>query len=222
MRSDSHIKDYQINLKSRSEFYMHRDNIIFGEGLSNWRKNPDNKNLSSKGDDRSPAWTWIGYVYTEKNKVCFPVDNFMSILRNAGAYLILKGSKTYKEATQSLITLDDSFDLIVNGEVINESDMQLLIGNTKFADHVQFAEDHGFRLDVRRAKIMNAKHIRVRPVFENWTATGKLTVLDTQIITKEILKELLEIAGTRVGVGDWRPGSPMKPGTKGRFTCELI
>ena len=77
----------------------------------------------------------------------------------------------------------------------------------------------GFSLFVKRAKIGNAKHIRVRPRFENWSCTGDITILDSQI-SKEILQSILDICGQYKGLGDWRPGAKT-PGPFGMFKATV-
>jgi hypothetical protein len=47
-----------------------------------------------------------------------------------------------------------------------------------------------------------------------------LTVLDEQI-TKDVLRNILVHAGAYAGLCDWRPSSPMAPGSFGKFTVQL-
>jgi hypothetical protein len=75
-------------------------------------------------------------------------------------------------------------------------------------------------LFVKRARIGNAKHVRVRPRFDSWSVSGTLTVLDDSITT-DVLERILTHAGAYAGVGDWRPSSPKSPGPFGRFTSTV-
>ena len=77
----------------------------------------------------------------------------------------------------------------------------------------------GFSLFVKRARIGQSKHIRVRPRFDNWAAQGELLVTDEQI-TENILRDILEMAGKYKGLGDWRPSSKT-PGFYGTFNAEV-
>jgi hypothetical protein len=77
----------------------------------------------------------------------------------------------------------------------------------------------GFELFVKRAKIGTSKHVRVRPRFEQWAATGTITVMDPQLST-DTLQTILTYSGARAGIGDWRPGSPT-PGQFGMFTATI-
>jgi len=62
--------------------------------------------------------------------------------------------------------------------------------------------------------------VRVRPRFDNWSCGGTVTVFD-DMITTDVLKNILTFAGTYAGLGDWRPSSPKSPGPFGKFTAEV-
>ena len=112
--------------------------------------------------------------------------------------------------------------IINNGRQIPKSEIEKLIGNNDFDFHAETAEALGFELLVKRAKIGQAKHIRVRPLFRNWEATGTLTVLDPDMsgITHDMLSIILDQAGALIGLCDWRPSSPAA-GAFGKFTHKL-
>ena len=76
----------------------------------------------------------------------------------------------------------------------------------------------GFRLFIKRAKIGQAKHVRVRPRFDSWQISGTINIL-TPDISWEVLCKLFDLAG-RVGLCDWRPGCKT-PGPYGMFTAKL-
>lgn len=73
--------------------------------------------------------------------------------------------------------------------------------------------DEGFRLTVgvrqQRARIM-----RTRPIFRRWGATVLVDYLPDQLNEAEVV-EMVRIAGSVIGIGDWRPKF-------GRFTAEVI
>jgi hypothetical protein len=73
-------------------------------------------------------------------------------------------------------------------------------------------EDHRFRLRVA-AKIGQAKVMRTRPIFEQWSASGKIAY-NPDLVNEQNLRSWLELAGAEVGIGDWRP-------KYGRFTVEF-
>jgi len=54
------------------------------------------------------------------------------------------------------------------------------------------------------------KNVLHRPMFKNWSINFEV-VFDNETIEVPVMKEIFEIAGRTVGVGDWRPAK------KGRF-----
>ena len=148
---------------------MHRDNIEGGTQLDLWRKDETNKPLSKKGDDRSPAWTRQTYLYTSEHKIVIDNAAVMVALRTAGAQKILpsgRNGKTFKDATQyGIIPEAESFPLLIGGKTVSTKSITALWGDNDFAKHEAEARRLGFELFTIRAKIGQAKHIRVRPRF---------------------------------------------------------
>jgi hypothetical protein len=214
------MEQYKITLNGLTPLLMHNDNLTFTERIVGWRRAPENKELSTSGDDRSPAWTWIGYLYHDSKHIGIAADNIMTMMREGGAKVSTgKGKATYKKQTQSGIMLDQQqFALEVGGRQIPLNPIRELIGVTDFTKHLDIAESLGFELLVKRAKIGRAKHIRVRPMFREWVAVGSLTVLDSELtgLTQPILELVLNQAGALSGLCDWRPSSPAS-GTFGKF-----
>lgn len=214
-------KRYLITLTGTTPLLMHNDNLAFNEKIAVWRKDPQNKEHSVSGDDRTPPWTWIGYLYHDGKHIGISSDNIMTMLREGGAKVVTgKGKETYKKHTQSGLMLDgQQFDLLVNGKEIPMEPIKPLIKNLNFNEHIDLAESLGFELLVKRAKIGRAKHIRVRPIFRDWTAIGSLTIMDEELsgLTQPIIESILRQAGGLCGLCDWRPSSPSS-GTFGKFT----
>lgn len=214
------MHQYQITLKGLTPLLMHQDNITFSEQLQAWRKAPENKAHSIAGDDRTPPWTWIGYLYHDTHQLGMASDNIMTMLREGGAKVLTgKGKETYKKQSQSGIVLDQQqFDLLINGKLVDVDNIKPLIGESDFINHLNMAKNLGFELFVKRAKVNRAKHVRVRPMFRTWSLQGSLTVIDEELsgITQEILQMILDLAGALCGLGDWRPSSPSS-GSFGRF-----
>lgn len=213
------MKQYQITLNGLTPLLMHNDNLNFSEKLAEWRKAPENKEGSNAGDDRSPAWTWIGYLYHDGRNLGISSDNIMTMLREGGAKVINKGKETYKKQTQSGVMLDQQqFDIYVDGKRIPIDRIKPLIGVNDFAQHIELAEELGFELLVKRAAVGRAKHIRVRPMFRTWQAVGSLTVLDEELsgLTRQVLETVLRQSGALCGLCDWRPSSKSS-GTFGKF-----
>ena len=226
----SNTKKYHVVLTAKTPLLMHKDNIEFTENVTKWRKDPQNKRISVAGDDRSPAWTWIGYCYASAvyHKLILHSDNIMTMLREAGAKMPTgKGKATFKSITQCGFQLcDEGFNFYNNGNEIGTDWMNDLIDDNEFDHHLEAVKQHGFSLNLKRAKIGSgaraSKHIRVRPQFDSWSAEGDILVVDPSItgLTGEIVQRLFSLAGEIIGVGDWRP-SCASSGPFGRFNAKV-
>ena len=217
------MEKYAVTLNGLTPILMHRDNIQWGERATKWQKDPATKKLSTPGDDRTPAWTWIGCLYEENRKrVVIDSDNLMSMLRDGGTKTPAKtGRGTMKTATQSGIIVNEiGWPLLVNGKEIPFEPILDLADENDFERHEELARKLGFELFVKRARIGTAKHVRVRPRFDNWSASGTIDVIEPQL-TEDVLQMIFSFAGRYAGIGDWRPGSPSKPGRFGTFTAKI-
>lgn len=213
---------YSVSLTGETPLLMHNDNLQWCEAMQKWSKDPSNKKMSVAGDDRTPAWRWIGYLYTDAGFVCLPSDNIMTMLREGGARCPT-GSKgqTFKRQTQSGIVVDQAaWPIIARAGKIPVPEIEKLIENPDFQKQEEVVSSLGFSLFVKRAKINQAKHVRVRPRFDVWACSGTVTVFD-DMITEDVLRNIVTHAGCYAGLCDWRPSSPKSPGSWGKFTCEV-
>ena len=103
------------------------------------------------------------------------------------------------------------------GKSVAISDVEAM-RDAPFEEQSERVRKLGFRLFVKRAKVGQSKHIRVRPRFDSWSLAGRIRVLVPEI-TWETLCKLFELAG-RVGLCDWRPGCKT-PGPYGMFNAKL-
>ena len=216
------MERYQIILEGETPLLMHRDNIQFSERVRAWQQ--ENRSLSVAGDDRTPAWSWIGSLYDDGEYVGMNADNMMTMLREGGAK-VPTGAKneTYKRQTQSGIVLEEICPpLLVNGKRLEMAPISALLDEDDFATHVEAVREMGFDLLVKRAKVGTSKHIRVRPMFGKWAVITSLMVVDPKEsgITREVLQKILNKAGSLCGLGDWRPSS-RTPGQFGRFSATV-
>ncbi len=216
------MERYQIILEGETPLLMHRDNIQFSERVRAWQQ--ENRSLSVAGDDRTPAWSWIGSLYDDGEYVGLNADNMMTMLREGGAKVPTGAkSETYKRQTQSGIVLEEICPpLLVNGKRLEMAPVLALLDEDDFAAHVEAVHEMGFDLLVKRAKVGTSKHIRVRPMFEKWAVITSLMVVDPKEsgITREVLQKILNKAGSLCGLGDWRPSS-RTPGQFGRFKATV-
>lgn len=208
------MRTIRFTLLGLMPLLMHEDSIEKADSLIEWRKDPANKNKSKAGDDRSPAWTWQTYVYSDGEKVVMPYENVMVCLRQAASQIKLRGNKTYKELSQSgLVPAKEYCDFFVRDRQVEVGKLNA-IKDLEFTEQANAVRDLGFRLWAKRAKIGNSKHIRVRPRFDNWTVKGSLLVVSDDL-SDVIIKQIFDLAG-RVGLCDWRPGCKT-PGPFGMF-----
>jgi hypothetical protein len=219
------MKKAQVEITGMTPLLMHADNIDWGDLMDEWKKSPENKGRSKAGDDRTPPWRWIGCLNYDNPKdgvVTIPSEYIMrSIMGGAAEVPTGKGKKTFKAQSQSgLLCSELHWPLVVNDSTISMKDINdLRLINDSFKEQMEAVEGMGFSLFVKRAKIGQSKHIRVRPRFDNWKISGEITILDRDI-TEDILLTILTISGQYKGLGDWRPGSPT-PGAFGMFKARI-
>lgn len=218
------LRIYQVTITGTQPLIMHNDDIEWADQMDAWRADKDNAKVSKAGDDRSPAFRWIGCLYqSEDKKVVVPAANIMRALMEGGAMVPVPGGrsgKTFKAQSQSgIMPRAVGWPLLIGGKEIPTAPVMALQRETEFAKHVDAVKGMGFSLFVKRARIGQKKHVRVRPRFEQWSIAAELTVSDDQIKT-EILVDILEMAGTYKGLCDWRPGSKT-PGSFGMFRADV-
>jgi hypothetical protein len=215
------MKHYEITLTGKTPLLMHADNIEWADLMEAWKKDPSNKKGSKAGDDRSPAFRWLGSVYHDTKQFMLPTDNFLRAIMGGGAQVPTgRGQKTFKAQTQSgCLTPEAFWPLLVNGQPIPIAPFFEKKEEKSFDQFQTLAAEYGFSLFLKRAKIGNAKHIRVRPRLDNWSTRGELIVTDEQL-DLGVLKNILHYTGQYQGLGDWRPGGKT-PGPWGMFQSEI-
>lgn len=217
------LTTYQVHLVGNMPLLLHGDDLEWRAAMAAWRANPDNKAKSVAGDDRSPAWTWIGGVYHDGRVIGLPSDNLMTTLREGGSRVPVPGKKslTYKRQSQSgLVVNEILWPLITARGEVPYADVDRLRAEESFEAHKAAALALGFELWAKPARIGQSKHVRVRAKFVAWKAAGTITVFD-ETITADVLTMILTAAGRYCGVGDWRPSSPKSPGPYGTFTATI-
>ena len=216
------MQKYQVTITGSTPLLMHADNIEWADTMEAWKSDPANKKGSKAGDDRTPAWRWIGGLYHDDAHVSIPADNLMRCIMEGGAMVPVPGGrsgKTFKAQTQSgLAVMEPHWALTVGGGVLVPiADVNALLREEDFAKHREAVKQLGFALFIKRARIGQSKHIRVRARFDAWAAQGTVAVWDEQI-TERVLCDVLQYAGQYKGLGDWRPGGKT-PGSFGMFSA---
>lgn len=218
-------RTYRVELTGQSPLLLHNCDIDWQEQVKRWQKAPENKGVSVAGDDRSPAWLWLGHAYHDGQHFVVPADNLMTMLREGGAKVQVpngKNGKTFKAQTQSGLVVDQPEWPIIggNGQPYPVAPFaELRQQNAAFAEYAAAAQLLGFQLFTKRATVGKAKHVRVRPRFDRWAVAGTVTVFDDQITT-EVFRAILTASGQYCGLCDWRPSSKT-PGPFGRFSATV-
>jgi hypothetical protein len=218
------MRTYEVTLTGKTPLLMHYDNVEWADFMAEWAAVPENKKMSKPGDDRTPAWRWLGTVYHDGTHLCVPAANIMRSLLEGGAMVPVPGGKhgkTFKAQTQSgMMSVEPFWPLLINNKPIPWAALEALKESKKFPDHKKLAESLGFELLVKRAKIGSSKHVRVRPQFPvGWQLCGRLSVWDEQI-EGTVLSDILAYAGQYKGLCDWRPGG-RTPGPYGTFEAGI-
>lgn len=216
------METVDVILTGKTPLLMHADSIDWADKMDAWQHDPQNKKKSKSGDDRTPPWRWIGCLNfddPDSGFVTIPSEYIMrSIMGGAAEVTTGRGKKTFKSQSQSgLLCADLHWTLKVNGSCISMQSVNACKKLPTFVEQMAAAEEMGFSLFVKRARIGAKKHIRVRPRFDNWSASGEIIITDDEI-TKPILRTILDIAGRTKGLGDWRPGAST-PGPFGTFSA---
>lgn len=216
------LRKYRVKLEGLTPLIMHWDNIEWSDRMDEWRAEPDNKSKSKAGDDRSPAFRWLGCLYNDGEVVAVPYDNLSKCLMEGGVMVPTgKGKKTFKAQTQSGMRISEAYCPVIVGDGdVSMSDVLELEFEPLFKNHLKRVKELGFGLMVKRAAVGRSKHVRVRPIFKSWTLEFGIEVWDEEI-TENVLRRIIECAGRYKGLGDWRPSSPT-PGSYGMFRLESL
>lgn len=122
-----------------------------------------------------------------------PMEYLFSCLVEAGRHVKNNGKKQISTATSSLLpsflTIEEAF--------------------------LPFIKHSDMVVDMRRGRLPKdgTAVCLVRPKFEQWTCEVTLEI-DESIANEKTVRELLKVAGTAIGLGDFRPA---KRGPFGRF-----
>jgi hypothetical protein len=217
------MRKFLVTITGTQPLLLHYDDIEWADRLEEWRL-ANGKKSSKAGDDRSPPWRWIGSLYhNEAGYLMLPRGNLMRALMEGAAGVLVPGarySKTFKAQSQSgILPCDDGWPLLVNDKPVAFAPIAALMHEPDFKVHQEAVRPLGFSLFLKRARIGQSKHVRVRPRFDQWGARGELEVVDDQI-TESVLTLILDVAGRLKGLCDWRPSSPT-PGTFGMFSATV-
>jgi len=127
---------------------------------------------------------------TDKGELFTPDTHLRGALIEAGKNMKVKGrgKSTYSK---------------IIGYAVRIEPAQILHTKTKLEKYTVLAVNPNTR----------GRNAVCRPMLKEWELSFSV-IYDTDEIPEEVLKDALDYAGKRVGIGDWRPS---KKGTFGRF-----
>ena len=202
------MRTYTVTIEGKTPLLMHNDNIEWADKMEQWKLDPKNKAGSKPGDDRTPAFRWLGSLYHDGTQIVIPSDNIMRCLMTGGAAIPTgKGQKTFKAQTQSgMMAPDFYWPLLIKSKPVLVAPLLKDFEARPWEAWNALAESLGFSLFLKRANINGKKHIRVRPRFAEWRCVGELLVMD-EAITRKVLDQIGAHSGQYAGLCDWRPSS---------------
>ncbi len=214
------MQTYKFQLTGITSLLMHNNNVEERDRIEAVRKRMKG---GKAGDDRSPAESWKGYLYTsdDTGNICLPSENLLACLLGGGVKVKVGGKETLKTHSQRVGFDRLDYDLLINGKPLAKTAIDKITG--EFAEHANACRELGFRLHVKPCTVGTSKHIRVRPMFANWSVSGSFEIEDddANVLGLTPLRDLFSACGRLVGLCDWRPSAPKKPGQYGRFSATV-
>ncbi|MFB3926404.1 MAG: hypothetical protein ACE14T_10160 [Syntrophales bacterium] len=133
---------------------------------------------------------WKSALYWDDNLGIYePASHIEGALIKAAVNFQItgKGKKTYKDLFKSSVFVTP--DYIPHG--LNGSPEKLLSSGK-------------LSVDKRLVRVANSGVERMRPMLKSWSLEFVVEVHDSQI-SREVVKEVLDLAGQQYGIGDFRP-----------------
>jgi hypothetical protein len=219
------MTDYLAKFTGTMPLLMKSNDVDLQAEVKTWLE--VNSAKGTAGDDRCPVWTWTAGLYHDKGFVSLPSLNLMAAIR-VGASRLKDGKSNWSKPSQFALGItSDYLEFFAGGKKIPLAPILALkkrdfnLSHTEFEKHRADVEKLGFAL--HRVPVRNpatrARNIRVRPMFDEWSATCVIRILNPTM-TEDILVKILALAGQFGGFGDWSPHAG-KPGPYGTFTAEL-
>lgn len=134
---------------------------------------------------------------TEDGMPYLPTENFMACLITAGMYIRLDGKRQMSTRQSTLLP----------GFLTIENPYLPLTGLNDIAAT--------WEVDMRQGRNPNGGEAVciIRPRFDQWSFSASL-LIDIDSIAEDMIRELIDMAGSRVGLGDFRP---QRRGVYGKF-----
>lgn len=139
--------------------------------------NAENKSAKRKKEYIAEEDCKKALYVDEKSKIYQPSEHILGALINAGKNFNYEKKRTYKDVIKSSV-------FITPATIVHEHQK--------------------WEIDRRPVVVMRARIVRARPRFDRWALSFAIEY-DEEIMSKAKLKEILDYAGQRVGIGDYRP-----------------
>lgn len=153
------------------------------------------------GNTRTPRQDAESKVYSHNGHPMIPGENLMSCLIAAGVYVRLDGKRQVSTGKATVLPgLMSMLDFV----------LPLYVPDTK--------TPASWEADVRKGTNPNGNEAVAicRPRFDAWGFSTRITV-DDSAIGENTIRELWDLAGKRIGIGDFRPA---RKGIFGQFVVE--
>jgi hypothetical protein len=134
---------------------------------------------------------------TRDGQPYLPTENFMACLIAAGVYIKLDGKRQMSTAKSTLLpgflTVENPYLPLTNGD----------------------GRPAAWEVDMRQGRNPNGGEAVcvVRPWFDVWSLAASV-LIDADSISENLIRELVDMAGSRIGLGDFRP---QRRGIFGKF-----
>lgn len=185
------MKKYKVKIVGVTPYMQHR---MDDTKLEEWEKN---RKLIIERDDVSKEdyKRAIFHSYNDVNGFYIPSEHIKGSLIGAGNYMKSKVGNVKKS-------------------------MKNIVASMFFIDEPKLYINKNFDIDKRSAvnKNIKARVISIRPKWEKWDVEFTLSI-DNDTITTSTIQQLLEYAGSYVGIGSYRPTNN---GWFGKFKVDSI
>lgn len=143
---------------------------------------------------------WWKYAYFDEKIGCYiPTENIYKMAQAAGAKVVYKSRETMSSICAAFVFAEPSrIQLLEDGKpVLRRDDLKPFQKACKS----------------QPSKRDSGRVLRIRPIFYNWSFVCDLVVTSDDI-PEDRIRKVLDVAGMRMGLGDWRP-------LFGRFIADL-
>ena len=169
------------------------------------------------GHVRTPREEAAPKVHTLEGRPILPAENLMSCLIAAGVFVRLDGKRQVSTAKATvlpgLMTLLDFAIPLVDPDIAFKAKWEPHISKMPSLDELL-----GWEPDTRKGTNPNGGEAVCicRPRFDRWAFHTRIEI-DDQQIGENTIRQLWDLAGKRIGLGDFRPS---RKGIFGQFVVE--